>query len=173
MQQCPCQSGKSFAECCQPYVTFTKAAPTPEALMRSRYTAYTLANIDYIQQTMKDPIAASFNYDNSLKFAKESEWVGLDIIRSYQPFDTIGYVEFVAHFNDYTGEHQHLAELSEFHLEDGRWYYVDGTQEEHHHDHHHHDDTSSQPIRYNGIKLGRNDPCYCGSGKKYKKCCGV
>ncbi|HJZ13258.1 MAG TPA: SEC-C metal-binding domain-containing protein [Acidobacteriota bacterium] len=25
----------------------------------------------------------------------------------------------------------------------------------------------------NGEKVGRNDPCPCGSGKKYKKCCGA
>jgi len=29
-----------------------------------------------------------------------------------------------------------------------------------------------QPIRKSGPKVGRNDPCPCGSGKKYKKCCG-
>jgi SEC-C motif-containing protein len=171
MQFCPCQSGKSFQECCEPYVTFVKPAPTPEALMRSRYTAFTLANVDYIEKTMRGHAAEGFNRASSLKFAKESEWVGLDIVRSYQPFDNIGYVEFVAHYNDSKGHHQHLAELSEFQLEDGQWYYVDGKQETHHHGHHH--DETPQPIRHSAPKVGRNDPCTCGSGKKYKKCCGV
>jgi len=30
-----------------------------------------------------------------------------------------------------------------------------------------------QQVRRSGEKIGRNDPCPCGSGKKYKKCCGV
>ncbi|NQV24417.1 MAG: SEC-C domain-containing protein [Rhodopirellula sp.] len=30
-----------------------------------------------------------------------------------------------------------------------------------------------EPIRNRGVKVGRNDPCPCGSGKKYKKCCGT
>jgi uncharacterized protein YecA (UPF0149 family) len=32
---------------------------------------------------------------------------------------------------------------------------------------------ASQPIRHTGPEVGRNDPCPCGSGKKYKKCCGA
>ena len=29
------------------------------------------------------------------------------------------------------------------------------------------------PVKREGPKLGRNDPCWCGSGKKYKKCHGA
>jgi len=169
MTNCPCQSGKPFTQCCEPYVTFEKNAPTAEALMRSRYTAFTLANVDYIAKTQADKANEGFNAAQTLKFANESEFVGLDILRSYQPFDNLGYVEFVVHYNDAKGHHQHLAELSEFHLIDGQWYYVDGKQQDHHHHHH----EVAQPIRRDNPKIGRNDPCSCGSGKKYKKCCGV
>ena len=34
-------------------------------------------------------------------------------------------------------------------------------------------DGSQQPYRRQTAKVGRNDPCPCGSGKKYKKCCGA
>jgi preprotein translocase subunit SecA len=33
--------------------------------------------------------------------------------------------------------------------------------------------TEQQPVRREGEKVGRNAPCPCGSGKKYKKCCGM
>jgi preprotein translocase subunit SecA len=41
----------------------------------------------------------------------------------------------------------------------------------HHHGHHHH--TPVQTLRRAGPKIGRNDPCICNSGKKFKKCCGA
>lgn len=170
MKNCPCRSGKIFQECCEPYIKGTQIAPTPDAVMRSRYTAYTIGDMGYIEQTMKGPAAENFDRVSTLQFATESEWQGLDIIRSYQPFPTTAYVEFVAHYNDSKGRHQHMNELSEFQLQDGQWYYVDGKQEVHHHNHH--NDTPT-PVRHSGEKLGRNDPCHCKSGKKYKKCCGA
>lgn len=159
MQNCPCCSGLSFQHCCEPYIKNIQTAPNPEALMRSRYTAYTLGNIDYIEHTMKGKALSNFDRAGTLHFARTSQWQGLDIVRGYQSSDSIGYVEFVAHYNDSKGHHQHMSELSEFHLEDGLWYYVDGKQKVHHHNHH-------------SGKIGRNDPCPCNSGKKYKKCCG-
>ncbi|NNM59120.1 MAG: hypothetical protein HKM04_04830 [Legionellales bacterium] len=168
MTTCPCCSGKTYQDCCEPYLTLNKPAPDPEALMRSRYTAHTLANVEYLKNTMKDKAAEHFDPVKTLRFAKDSEWQGLDVVRSYQPFPTTGYVEFVAHYNDAKGRHQHLHELSEFKLEDGQWYYVDGKKETAEGHHHH----GAQPVRHATPKLGRNDPCSCGSGKKYKKCCG-
>lgn len=38
------------------------------------------------------------------------------------------------------------------------------------HDHHHH--AALKPIMRDAPKVGRNDPCPCGSQKKFKKCCG-
>lgn len=169
MQLCPCQSGKLFSECCQPYISFTVAAPSPEALMRSRYTAFALANVEYIEKTMRGVAAQGFNRAGTLKFASESEWLGLDIVHSYQHSDEVGYVEFVAHYNDGKGYHQHLAELSEFHKEEGHWYYVDGQPKKFEH---HHGEDVIKPFKRSSPKIGRNDPCTCGSGKKFKKCCG-
>lgn len=167
MTNCPCLSGKSFDLCCEPYLNGTQAAPSAVALMRSRYTAYVLANVDYLEKTSHGLAAEKFNRASALKFAKESQWQGLDIVRNYQPFDYTAYVEFVAHYNDKQGRHQHLNELSEFQLIDGHWYYVDGQQETHHHDH----GATTRPMLKVDAKVGRNDPCPCGSGKKFKKCC--
>lgn len=168
MTRCPCCSNKSYQDCCQPYIQGEQFAPTAEALMRSRYTAYTLAKVEYLRNTSRGKAAADFNPQHILQFAKQSQWQGLDVLRSYQPFPNRAYVEFVAHYNDARGKHQHLCELSEFHLEDDRWYYVDGKQEISHGHHH----AEQQPIRNTQPKQGRNDPCLCGSGQKYKKCCG-
>ena len=35
------------------------------------------------------------------------------------------------------------------------------------------DAAPNQPVVREGVKVGRNDPCPCGSGKKYKQCHGV
>lgn len=171
MSSCPCYSGKDFAACCEPYLTGAMFAPTPEALMRSRYTAYTLANINYIEKTQRDVAAKEFDRVESLQFAKESEWQGLEIVRSYQLAADVGYVEFIVHYNDGHHHHQHLHELSKFQHIEGQWYYVSGEQKSHDHAHYHEEKAS--PLRHDTPKLGRNDPCRCGSGKKYKKCCGV
>jgi SEC-C motif-containing protein len=169
---CPCHSGKTYQQCCEPYVTGQQPAPTPEALMRSRYTAYTQGNVDYLEHTTQGKAAQGFNREAVRIFATESDWGGLDIVRSYMVSDSKGMVEFVAHYNDKHGHHHHLHEMSDFQLIDGRWFYVDGQQQEDHGHHHHGHQHASQPVRHQTTKVGRNDPCSCGSGKKYKKCCG-
>jgi SEC-C motif-containing protein len=168
MSGCPCHSGKSYQDCCEPYLTQAQTAPTPEALMRSRYTAHVLVNVDHLKRTCRGTAAAKFKRADSFRFAKESEWLGLDIVRAYMLSPTKGVVEFVAHYNDAKGRHDHVQEASEFLLEEGQWYYVGGKSFEHHAHHH----PVAEPIRHSAPKIGRNDPCSCGSGKKFKKCCG-
>jgi hypothetical protein len=48
--------------------------------------------------------------------------------------------------------------------------HVHGPDCDHDHDHHHH---AAEPYRREAPKLGRNDPCWCGSGRKLKKCHGA
>ncbi|MGR5471371.1 YchJ family metal-binding protein, partial [Vibrio astriarenae] len=76
------------------------------------------------------------------------------------------FVEFNAYFNE-DGKRYCMTERSRFVKEDGLWYYIDGTfpKEEPEQD-----PRLSQPV--SSLKVGRNDPCICGSGKKFKKCCG-
>lgn len=156
---CPCGSNKEYLMCCGQYIEQHQLPATPEQLMRSRYTAYTKANIDYIRKTMQGRAALRFDHDSAKNRTEQVQWLKLEVLQSY--IDSYnknrGFVEFKAYYRLATQEHC-LHELSEFHLQDGQWSYVDGK----------HEFKSS-----NKIKASRNDPCICGSGKKYKKCCGM
>ncbi len=122
---CPCQSTKPYTQCCARYIESHLKAPTPEALMRSRYTAYTLARIDYIAQTQLSPAADNFSIDEAQTWAQTSKWLGLEIHQTYMDEKNRGFVEFTAHFK-INGRKQNIHELSEFHQQNGRWFYVSG-----------------------------------------------
>lgn len=169
---CPCGTGKTYENCCHPYISGNSQAPTAEALMRSRYSAYVLCELEYIKKT----VATLKDYD--LKAAKDwatqSEWKGLKIISTEQGLesDKKGTVEFTATYTHAGKTYEH-HEVSKFKKNaDGAWRFVDGdshTHEEGQGHHHHHE--KIKPIVRDSAKVGRNDPCPCGSGKKYKKCC--
>jgi SEC-C motif-containing protein len=124
MKYCPCGSNKRYLECCGAYLLKKSIPNTPEALMRSRYTAYVEGNIDYIRRTMRGAALLNFNKHEA---KKKVEWRGLEIINAdLEPENpAIGYVEFKAKYEKDKQE-LWLHEKSEFHLIDGRWYYVDG-----------------------------------------------
>lgn len=122
--KCNCGSQKNYADCCERFLSGKEHPHTPEELMRSRYTAYTLGNIDYIMRTMKSPAADDFNAEETKEWSKQVKWLKLEVLNS-SPFDTKGYVEFMAHFT-YADKKQVIHERSEFILENGRWYYIDG-----------------------------------------------
>lgn len=122
MEQCPCGSNRLYQDCCGIYITGKALPDSPEKLMRSRYTAYSQANIDYIIKTMKGPAAKNFDRKEAETWAKTVIWRGLDVIQSWTKLP-YGWVEFVAHFSD-REEKQSIHELSEFLLENGRWFYT-------------------------------------------------
>ena len=161
-QPCPCGSGNTLAVCCGPLIARTAAAPTAESLMRSRYTAYVLGEIDWIVASHDPAGADDVDRSSTEKWSKEARWKGLEI-RSKdkgQPGDETGAVEFVASYqigNQVVAHH----EAARFKTIDGRWYYVDG------------DMVKPRPVVRETRKVGRNDPCPCGSGQKYKKCHGA
>jgi SEC-C motif-containing protein len=160
MDACPCGSGKDLAGCCGPYLSGAALPPTPEALMRSRYSAFATGNIDYLEQTLLPGTRDDFDRKQVTDWAANSEWTGLEV-RSTEgggPDEEDGIVEFVARFRTGGKEYVH-HETSRFSRSDGRWWYVDGTM-------------GPRP-RTVAAKVGRNDPCPCGSGKKYKKCHGL
>ena len=160
MAQCPCGSGSDFDECCGPIIGGTPA-PTPEALMRSRFAAYVHGDLDYIENTHAKEVRDSFNRSAAESTAKSVEWVNLEIRSTADggENDDTGTVEFAARFKR-DGELQVHHERSNFRREEGRWVYVDGQM-----------NPKGEPLRVE--KVGRNEPCPCGSGKKYKKCCGA
>lgn len=124
---CPCGSNLEFNACCGAIISGDKIASTAEQLMRSRYSAYTLANIDYIIVTMRGNAAENFDPVNAKQWAISVKWIGLKVINTKQGLteDDIGWVEFKARYKE-NGKMQLIHELSEFHRIDGLWYYVDG-----------------------------------------------
>lgn len=161
MISCACGSELSYEQCCGKYIDEGIPAPSPEALMRSRYTAYTLANIDYVKKTMRGKLLREFNAPEAKQWALTSQWQGLDILDAPAPKDDVGFVTFVARFIA-DNEPQAHYEKSEFKRYDERWYYVKE-----------HPYKLPQAQVHSSQKVGRNDPCFCGSGKKYKKCCAA
>ena len=129
--------------------------------MRSRYSAYTMARVDYITHTHDPKSRAGLDPEETRKWAEESEWQGLEIRSTTAggQDDEKGTVEFIARFLQDGTDHEH-RERSHFVKRGGVWYFTDGKV------------LGPVTIRSDGPKVGRNDPCPCGSGKKYKKCCG-
>jgi SEC-C motif domain protein len=159
---CPCGTRKPFSECCGPALSGASAPATAEALMRSRYTAFVKHDVDYIYKTIAPDHRKDFDREGIDAWSRDSEWLGLDIAGTERggPADATGTVEFTARFREKGQERRH-DELATFVKIDGRWYFEDGKL------------PAVKPVRHEGPRTGRNDPCPCGSGKKYKKCHGA
>lgn len=160
MPLCPCGSGKNDTACCLPYLNGAQDAPTAEALMRARYTAFTLGNLDYIEKTSAPDVLKDFNRPEVEQFLSETTWDGLDVRTTALGGvnDQTGEVEYVFKFT-YQGEPRFQHEKAFFVRENGVWIYKDSEI-----------GPKAPPVHVE--RIGRNDPCTCGSGKKYKKCCG-
>jgi SEC-C motif domain protein len=148
--KCPCCSDKLFADCCQPVIEDHSNAKTAEQLMRSRYTAFTLANNQYLMDSWAQETRPKEIYAEE----ESIQWLNLEVEKCEKGSsgDEDGYVTFTARFLS-SGHLCRLHEKSSFIKDGGLWYYLDGETES---------DTE---------KVGRNAPCPCGSGKKYKRCC--
>lgn len=121
---CPCGSRKQYYDCCGRFISGQSFPGTPEELMRSRYTAYTRANVDYIANTMKGPAAVGFNKAEAKEWAESLQWIRLKVLNTeVDPNGEKGFVEFIAVFREHGGAAQKRQEHSEFRRIDGRWYY--------------------------------------------------
>lgn len=144
---CPCGTGQTYGDCCQPCHQ-GRPAPTPEALMRSRFSAFVIGDTDYLTVTWHPQTRP-----RDLDLAGSPDWVSLRILghgeRGHQ-----GEVHFQAFYRE--GPNWGcLEENSRFEKIEGRWYYLDGE------------------TRQGLYKPGRNEKCPCGSGRKAKACCGA
>lgn len=159
MIQCTCGSGRSYDTCCGPLIAGLPA-PTVEALMRSRYTAYARGDANYLQRTSAGPAALRFDRADIENSFQRTEWLGLEVrkVEAGKAADNLGHVTFTVRFRQ-NGEIHALSERSEFRRVDGAWCYWSGEAD------------VSRPVPT--LQVGRNDPCPCGSGKKFKKCCGA
>jgi SEC-C motif-containing protein len=144
---CPCQrlqdKPKLYAVCCEPFHE-GKMAPTSEALMRSRFSAFSLGLTDYVNITWHNSTCP-----DDLALEPDSQWLKLDVLQASKKR-----VHFRAYYKDEDGTFKVLDETSDFVFEN-RWQYVNGNT---------HIET---------YKPQRNDMCLCGSGQKFKKCCGL
>lgn len=148
---CPCGSKSPYSECCEPLHLGHKNATTPQELMRSRYAAFVKVQIDYLIQTSQPQ-----NTEAEIKILTETcaktDWLQLKILSTPEFSENEGFVEFVAFLR---GKNQSRItqhrEKSKFHKVDGQWIYIDGEY-------------------LPALNIGRNDPCFCDSGHKNKKC---
>ncbi len=159
MSTCPCGSGQTLEACCGQYIDGTPA-PTAEAMMRSRYTAYTLCNGTYLEKTLSAEQRTDFSIEDFEAGAKSTKWQGLEIRKTNGggEKDETGTVEFVAKYRENNQQAIH-HELAIFKREDGNWVFADCQM-------------NPKGEQRTVQKVGRNNPCSCGSGKKFKKCCG-
>ena len=123
---CPCGSGAEYGACCGRFIDHPEqAAPTAEALMRSRYTAYTRLDEVYLLRTWHpDTRPETLGLDED---AGRIKWLELDVMRSAAGLagDQEGMVEFQARYK-LNGRAMRIHEASCFLFVDGRWYYRDG-----------------------------------------------
>ena len=150
--ECGCGSGKKTDECCISIIEGRRQAETAEQLMRSRYVAYSSRNEAYILASWH-PSTRPLQLDLSA----DTHWTRLQVIRHKDEGERAS-VEFIASYVS-GGIAGQMHELSRFIKQQGAWFYQDGEQI---------DDASARNARL----PGRNEPCCCGSGRKYKKCCG-
>jgi SEC-C motif-containing protein len=168
---CNCGSNIEFSSCCEPLLDGSVLPETAEQLMRSRYTAYTMANVRYLEKTLAPESASDFDAVSTLRWAQSSKWINLQILstKKGQASDKRGTVEFIATYEQ-DGQRLEHHEVSEFRkAKNGQWLFVTGDSRTHkEHERH----PQQKTIIHDTKEPGRNDPCPCGSGKKYKKCCG-
>ena len=114
---CPCGSGSPFGLCCESLHRGAAFAPTAEALMRSRYSAYAVGAVAYLKATWHPSTRP-----RALSLDPSTRWLGLEILAaSGGLFDTEGVVEFRARHDRGV-----VHERSRFVRENGRWLYLDG-----------------------------------------------
>ncbi|MFI3154851.1 MAG: YchJ family protein [Methylococcaceae bacterium] len=153
---CLCGSVIEYSQCCGPFHAGAKKPATAVALMRSRFTAYALHNANYLVDTWDATVRPEL-----IDFSKETVvWQRLEIGKTKKggTKDAKGVVEFKAYYLQ-DGEEYVMTEISQFTQRAGGWFYLDGLV---------------KSIAKVGLQtnLGKNAPCSCGSGKKFKRCCG-
>ncbi|PKL15014.1 MAG: hypothetical protein CVV50_01475 [Spirochaetae bacterium HGW-Spirochaetae-6] len=162
MQKCPCGSNLEYAACCGPYIEGRQKAQTAEKLLRSRYTAHVLVKTPYIMATVHPDKRSEHDEKSIREWSQAANWDKLEILETRQgeSDDSVGFIEFKVFYQDEKGQDIEHHELSEFRKLGEEWFFFKGSY-------------PGKTITRVTPKIGRNEPCPCGSGKKYKKCCGV
>jgi SEC-C motif-containing protein len=163
MSECPCGSGRELSQCCQPIIDGERKAERAESLIRARYTAHTLGAMDFILATHHPSTRADIDEVATARWARESQWMGLEIldVEGGEAEDTSARIEFMARYRDAARRRHTHHERGVFEKYHGQWYFRDAQVPD------------VNQFRRDNPKQGRNEPCACGSGRKYKKCCAV
>ena len=161
-ERCPCGTDMTYDECCGPLHRGDEKARSAEELMLARYSAFVKGEVDFIIETSHPDRRQDLKRESIEEWSKTSTWQGLEMIEAIDgdPGDDQGIVEFIARYTDAEGEEIEHHEKALFTCDKGTWYFVDGAP------------GRQEPFVREDVKVGRNDPCPCGSGKKFKKCCG-
>lgn len=161
MDLCPCGSELNYSLCCEPLILGNSKADSAEALLRSRYTAHCKRAIDYLGTTVLPSQLKRHDPEAVRQWAESTEWNHIDILqqKKVEGDPEITWIEFKAFYKKF-GDLKEHHELAKFVKQDGLWYFDDQQ------------DDRREPERREEPKIGRNDPCLCNSGMKYKKCCG-
>lgn len=154
MQDCYCCSGEKFELCCGPILSGDAKAKNAEQLMRSRFSAYCTDNFQYILDTYGAEQRQNLTTEALKSSAGDTRWLGLQVIAFKETSEQTAQVEFVAFYKD-AGNVYQMHEISDFELQQQHWKYTTGQMQA---------DSGK-------IKLSRNAPCPCNSGKKFKQCC--
>ncbi|MBY5991902.1 YchJ family protein [Ferrimonas balearica] len=156
MTQCPCGSQADYALCCQPLHLQQHRAATPEQLMRSRYSAFVKGEAHYLLMTHHPDHRGDLTEAELAESCRQTQWQRLEILDAPQAQGDEGEVAFRAWFRDGQALRP-FEERSRFVRVEGQWLYCDG---------------QFAPAGARS-KPQRNAPCPCGSGKKFKRCCGA
>ena len=178
---CPCGTGLSYHQCCQPYLAGRRLPQTAEALMRSRYTAHAVADIDYLMATWLPSQRRHVERAQVAEWAEQSQWLQLQVIgtEAGTVHDSDGWVEFIATCH-HRGKPCVHRERSHFRRRGQRWYYAEGEVAVESEVAAENNVAIADPVmdmpqqrKAGTAKTGRNAPCPCGSGRKYKRCCAA
>ena len=155
-QPCPCGSGKLFEVCCEPILSGKRKAATAEELMRARFTAHVAHDFKFLHESHRPTADKPYVPEPGEPTVK---WTRLEM-HAHETTENPdrSFVDFSAYGTE-DGVEKVLHEKSEFLRVDGRWLYNREMR------------LGPAPYKSAAPKVGRNDPCPCGSGKKYKQCC--
>jgi len=121
---CPCGNKESYASCCEPLLNRSKKAEHAEELMRSRYTAFCMKDIEYLKDTTHPSTLKDFDIEANTEWAQKARFTQLEILSASEKGDD-GFVHFRARYRMGLTFHGH-EEKSIFRRESGTWYFVEG-----------------------------------------------
>lgn len=156
-QPCPCGSGQTYGSCCELVITGQKPAANAEVLMRARFTAHTAYNFKFLHDSYRGTAGKPYVPEEG---TPTMEWTRL-VVHNHETSaenPDKAYVDFSAYGIEDKVE-KVLHEKGEFLRINGQWLYNREAR------------LGPAPYKASGPKVGRNEPCPCGSGKKYKHCC--